>query len=256
MSYVSLTVDGDGVARLALDDPRRHNALSEPLVTELVAALARIHHEPDVKVVVLEGSADYFSSGADPSMLRSLAEGRVPPADLTLPHALFDLPVPVVAAMAGHAVGGGFALGLSADLVILARESRYAANFMALGFTPGMGMTRLLEHVLSPAVAAELLFTGEARRGADFDGRGAFNAVLPRGEVLPHALALAARIAEKPRPAIVALKRVLSMPRRQAFAATRTLESLMHALTFPAPEVARAIDALSVLGPAGGDDAP
>ena len=65
--------------------------------------------------------------------------------------AVLDLPILVVAAMAGHAIGGGLALGLCADIILLSRESRYGASFMNMGFTPGMGITKLLEHVMSPA---------------------------------------------------------------------------------------------------------
>src|SRR5581483_7175690 len=106
-----------------------------------------------------------------------------------LPKYLLDFPLPVIAAMEGHAVGGGFALGLCADIVVVATESRYGATFMNMGFTPGMGTTRLLEHVLSPAMAAEMLFTGEHKKGSFFEGRCA---VLPRAELLAHAMSIAA----------------------------------------------------------------
>src|SRR6266496_5802192 len=165
-------------------------------------------------------------------MLASLVDGSIAPSDLLLSKAFLDLPVPTIAAMEGHAVGGGLALGLCADIVLIARESRYGCPFMNLGFTPGMGMTRLLEHVLSPAVAHEMLYTGEPFKGAHFEGRCGFNYILPRVEVRAKALDLAERIAEKPRVALATLKRVLSLPRRQAFESTRTVEALMHEVTF------------------------
>jgi polyketide biosynthesis enoyl-CoA hydratase PksI len=135
--------------------------------------------------------------------------------------------------MAGHATGGGFALGLAADIVVMAEESRYGFTFMNLGFTPGMGTTALCEHVLSPAVAHELLYTGELRRGARFAGSG-INHVVPRHDVERVAFDVASRIAEKPRQSIAALKRTLSLPRRQAFEQSITHESLMHQITFAA----------------------
>jgi polyketide biosynthesis enoyl-CoA hydratase PksI len=192
--------------------------------------------------VVLAGLPEVFSSGGSLGMLQALARGEVAPTDIVLGRALLDLPVPAIAAMEGHAIGGGLALGLAADLVIIARESRYGASFMNMGFTPGMGITRLLGHVVSPAIAAELLFAGEAKKGAWFEGRSGFNAILPRAEVLPHARSLAARIAEKPRLSLELLKRTLTLGRRQAFEETHTLESLMHRLSFAGPSVLSRIE--------------
>ena len=161
-----------------------------------------------------------------------------------MPKRVLEIPVPVVAAMAGHAIGGGLALGLCADVVIAARQSRYGCSFMNLGFTPGMGMTRLLEHVATPAVAHEMLLTGEPKKGRWLEARGAFNAVLDKQDVLPHALDLAARIAEKPRLSLELLRRALTLPRRQAFEETHTIESLMHRVSFALPEVRERIGEL------------
>jgi polyketide biosynthesis enoyl-CoA hydratase PksI len=223
----------DGVATITLDDAAT-NALSHAVVGALGAAFGALATNTDVRAVVLAGLPEWFSSGASREVVEDLVTGRRDSGELLLPRLLLDCPVPVVAAMAGHALGGGFALGVAADFVVLARDSRYCLNFLDLGFTPGMGSTCLLEHVLSPAIAHELLFTGEARRGRDFEGRCGINHIVPRPEVMPRALDLAARIADKPRPAIVALKRSLSVPRRQAFEAARTQETLMHGLSFAA----------------------
>jgi polyketide biosynthesis enoyl-CoA hydratase PksI len=222
-------------------DAAGDNALTEPMVDELQTAL-RAAEDRDVKVVVLLGLPEVFCSGAPAELLRRLAAGQAAPTDITLAKAVLDVPMPTVAALEGHAVGGGFALGCCADIVLIARESRYGANFMDLGFTPGMGITRLLEHVLSPAVAQELLYTGEFRKGSDFLGASGFNSILPRTEVRARAFELAWRIADKPRPALELLKRVLSVRRRQAFEETRTLEALMHGLSFGQAEVRRRIE--------------
>jgi polyketide biosynthesis enoyl-CoA hydratase PksI len=171
-----------------------------------------------------------------------LAAGAIAPTDLLLSKALLDVPAPTIAAMEGHALGGGLALGLCADLVLIARESRYGCPFMNLGFTPGMGLTRLLEHVLSPAVAHEMLYSGEPLKGAHFEGRSGFTYILPRAEVRPKALDLARSIAEKPRVSLLALKRVLALPRRLAYESAHTYETLMHQVSFAQPDVGRLID--------------
>jgi polyketide biosynthesis enoyl-CoA hydratase PksI len=226
---VKLTTS-DGIAQVTLADAGSANALGEAMVTALQGAFQSIDRDDDVRCVVVSGTGDTFSSGAPRELLLRLAAGAVRPTDIVLPKLLLDCAVPVVAAMAGHAIGGGFALGLAADIVLLAEESRYGFTFMNLGFTPGMGTTRLCEHVLSAAVTHELLYTGELRRGSLFAGAG-INHVIPRRDVDAAALDIAARIAEKPRACLSALKRTLSLPRRRAFEASLTQESLMHQLT-------------------------
>lgn len=237
---VSLT-RADGVAEIVMTDPISSNALGEEMVHALRDAFREAGADTDVRVVVLGGEGETFSSGAPRALLLRLTRGDVHPADILLPKALLDCPVPVIAAMAGHATGGGFALGLAADLVLIAAECRYGFTFMNLGFTPGMGSTALCEHTLSPAVAHELLYTGELRRGSDLATTG-INHVLPRAQVRPKALDLAARIAAKPRRSVEILKRTLSLPRRRAFEASITHESLMHQLTLAAPGLARQIE--------------
>jgi polyketide biosynthesis enoyl-CoA hydratase PksI len=226
---VRLTVN-DGIAHVTLAEPAAANALGEPMVHALQEAFAAIDRDPNVRVVVLSAEGDTFSSGAPRELLLRLARGEVRPTDILLPRLLLDCAVPVVAAMAGHAIGGGFALGLAADLVLIGEESRYGFTFMNMGFTPGMGTTRLCEHVFSPAIAHELLYTGELRRGSRFAGSG-INHVRPRQQVEAAAMDLAARIADKPRLAVTALKRTLSEPRRRAFERSITDESFMHQIT-------------------------
>ncbi len=239
---VRLDVDDRGVATVTMSDAHGRNAMSEPFVRELSETLRALATCAEARVAVLLGLPDVFSAGASREVLEAILDGKLVPSDILLPKAVLDVPVPVIAAMEGHAVGGGLALGLCADIILIARESNYGCNFMNLGFTPGMGVTRLLEHVLSPAIAHEMMFTGQFFRGAHFEGRSGFNYILPRVQVRAKAMDLAARIAEKPRPAVEALKRVLSVDKRQAFEASRTVEAMMHAITFAGPDVRRLIE--------------
>jgi polyketide biosynthesis enoyl-CoA hydratase PksI len=239
---VRLDVDDRGIATIVMNDAPGRNTLSESFVHDLSETLRALATHGDARVAVLLGLPDVFSAGASREMLEAILDGKLAPADILLPKAVLDVPVPVIAAMEGHAVGGGLALGLCADVILIARESSYGCNFMNLGFTPGMGTTRLLEHVLSRAIAHEMMYTGQFFRGAHFEGRSGFNYILPRAQVRPKAMDLAARIAEKPRQAVEILKRVLSMDKRRAFEASRTAEAMMHAITFAGPDVRRLIE--------------
>jgi polyketide biosynthesis enoyl-CoA hydratase PksI len=230
-------VDDGGIALLAMRDPERKNALSAAMVQELEARCAEVSRDESIKVLIVTGLNEYFSTGADREMLHRLLTGKVPPRDLLLPRTLLDVPSPVIAAMSGHAIGGGLALGICADLTVIARESRYAANFMNYGFTPGLGTTRLLEYMLGPSLAHEMLLTGQAFRGSHFEGMPGFNYVLPQRDVLKKAYDLATIIAEKPRASLLTLKFTLSARKRKLFEAARSVESLMHQITFPLPDV-------------------
>jgi polyketide biosynthesis enoyl-CoA hydratase PksI len=236
------TRDADGIVVLHLCDELDRNALSEPFVVELTAALEAVGTDPKAKVCVVRGLDDVFCSGGRKDMLRELAAGRVAASDIMLTRAVLEVPIPTIAAMAGHAVGGGLILGLGCDLVVMARESRYGCSFMNMGFTPGMGTTLLLGQALGEHRAAEMMYGGQFFRGSHFAHGTGVNYVLPRAEVLGKAMGLAQRIAEKPRHALTLLKRTLSLAKRTAFERARTVESMMHEICFSRPETAELIE--------------
>jgi polyketide biosynthesis enoyl-CoA hydratase PksI len=235
---VSLTVDREGIAVICMRDEKRMNAISEEMAFALQRVLGEAGVREDVKVAVIAGLPEYFSTGASPEVLAKLAAKQIVPADITLPRSILGISIPTIAAMEGHAIGGGLALGICADIVLISRESRYGCTFMNMGFTPGMGTTRLLEHVMGTAIANELLFTGKCFTGAELEGRSAFNYILPRVEVYSKALDLASRIAEKPRLALTALKQNLSQSRKRIYELAFEQEAEMHRLTFAQPEIA------------------
>ncbi len=231
---VQVTVE-DGIAELHMCDVEGKNAFSRGFVDELMSALRRAGEE-DVRVCVLRGLEEVFSAGGDQSVLLGLADASIAPYDLLLTRALLEVPVPTIAAMAGHAVGGGLVFGLACDVVLLGKESRYGANFMELGFTPGMGTTRLLQVAVGEHVAAEMMYGGQYFRGSHFEGKGSINYILPKAKVEARARKVAQRFADKPRFALSLLKRSLALPRRKAFEEARAVESMMHEVCFARPE--------------------
>ena len=241
LETVSLELGDDGVAVLWIHDRINHNAFTEPMVQQLLTQLERLEQDPAVKVCVVRGLPDVFCAGAHQDMLLALARGQMAATDIVLSRYLLDVPVPTIAAMEGHAVGGGLALGLCCDMLLMARESRYGCSFMNLGFTPGMGITRLLQDAVGEYIAAEMMFGGQMFKGSQLEARSSINHVLPRARVLGKAMQLARRIAEKPRGALELLKRTLSVRRRQAFEQARTSEGMMHKLSFADPNTARRI---------------
>src|SRR5512138_3177463 len=100
---VAATIDPVGIATVAMRDTAGRNAFSEAFVRDLEAALAQVGRDPEVKAVVLVGLPDVFAAGAPRELLAKLARGEVVPSDIVLSKAVLDLPVPVIAAMEGHA---------------------------------------------------------------------------------------------------------------------------------------------------------
>jgi polyketide biosynthesis enoyl-CoA hydratase PksI len=240
-ALVRVDIDDRGIAVVRMQDAARKNALSEEMVESLRQSLARVAEQDGAAVVILSGLPGYFSTGASEELLLQVVEKAVAPSDLVLPQWILDIPVPTIAAMEGHALGGGLALGACADIMLMAGESRYGCTFMKMGFTPGMGTTRLLQHALSPAIAAEMLFTGKTFRGSELQGKCGVNYILPHADVMPKALALAADIAEKPRRALTLLKQTLTAARKELYADALQDEARMHRETFAQPGIRDAI---------------
>jgi len=239
---ITLQREDDGVAVLHLNDTDGGNALSETFVELLTAKLAELSSDAEAKVCVVRGGEEIFCAGGDKSMLAALAAGEVAATDIMISRALLEVPIPTIAAMEGHAVGGGLTLGLCCDMVLMARESSYGCSFMNMGFTPGMGTTRLLQLAVGEYVAAEMMYGGQYFRGSHFEGTAQVNAIVPKDKLLRRAMKLARRIADKPRKSLELLKRSLSLVKRQAFEEARTSESFMHEISFSLEETAQLIE--------------
>jgi hypothetical protein len=152
---VTVRVDrhDDGITVLTLDDPERRNAMTEEMGDALTAATAELAGDDDLRVVVLTGAPPAFSAGGDLAMLEELARRtRDEGFDATETMQAFyrrfltvrDLPVPVIAAINGHAVGAGLCVALACDLRIVASDAKVGLNFARLGLHPGMGGSWLL----------------------------------------------------------------------------------------------------------------
>jgi len=205
----------DGVAALEIASDAQPY-LSPGSLEAMTAIVERVAADAAIRAVVLVGGEQCFCAGASrDSLLRSTAGTDVPRYVAELPRLVLSIPVPTVAAMAGHAVGGGLVVGLWCDTVVLADESLYGANFMALGFTPGMGATTALEHWLGPPLARELLFTGRLVKGRELKPVLS-HAVRPRRDVRERAFELAREMAQAPRDALLALKAMFASERRES----------------------------------------
>lgn len=225
------------VLQIRMQDRASKNTFSGALTEGLMDAFAQVEREPECRVVILTGYDNYFASGGTQEQLLKLSAGRGAFTDRALYSLPLLCPVPVISAMQGHGIGGGFVLGVFADLVVLARESIYTTNFMRYGFTPGMGATFILPQKLGIALATEMMLTADNYRGEELHQRGIPFPVVPREKVMAHALELARALADKPRVSLVALKAHLTTHLRDGLPGMVAQEVAMHAVTFAQPEV-------------------
>jgi polyketide biosynthesis enoyl-CoA hydratase PksI len=241
MANIVITNLADDIYELRLNNAKHQNRLSDALCQELLGALDELAATPDLKVLLFAGQEHVFCAGAAAEMLHGLLAGDADAKDLLLPERVLSFPLPVIAALRGHAVGGGLTLALCCDLLVAAETSRYGMNFLEMGFTPGVGTTALLPATVGHHFASEMMLTTKLYKGRELQGRGLFNYVVKADAVEALALDLARRMAEKPRYALELLKKHMALPRRQALQAALAREHEMHKLCFDRPETAALI---------------
>ncbi|MCC8351928.1 polyketide synthase [Bacillus sp. AF23] len=232
------------IIQVKMHDRAHKNAFSQELTDGLIQAFEFIRNHQSYKAVILTGYDNYFASGGTQEGLLRIQQGITKFTDDNLYSLALDCRIPVIAAMQGHGIGGGFVMGLFADFVILSRESVYTTNFMKYGFTPGMGATFIVPQKLGFSLAQELLMNAGNYRGADLEKRGIPFKVLPRSEVLEYAVELARELAEKPRNSLITLKDHLVAPLREQLPSVIEQELVMHEKTFHQDEVKTRITGL------------
>lgn len=231
---VRLSFPSPAIAVVALEDGENRNMFSAGFIRGLQDAFAKVRRSAEAKVVVVHGFASWFCSGGTPDTLDEIRHGQTMFTDTDVFRLLLDCELPTIAAMQGHALGGGLTFGLYADLPLMAEHAFYAGNFMSHGFTPGVGATFLFPEKLGKVLGTEMLFTARRYRGSELRDRGVEVQVLNGTEVIPHALELARELAEKPLPQLKLLKRRLSQGVRQGVAQAIDEELMMHRIVFKA----------------------
>jgi len=220
-----------------MHDSENKNTFHEEFINEMIEKLTILQSDKQFKAVVLKGLPEIFCAGAAKSELMKLFEGNLEVKDLVLSELLIQIPVPVIAAMEGGAIGGGLVVGLCSDIIVMAEKSMYGGGFTDLGFTPGMGFTRLLQGLVGEYIANEMMFTGKLFKGRVFGEKSLVNYVLPKEDVFNKAISLAEIISEKPRGTLVTLKYSIALKKRQLLQEARVHEDFMHKITFNQPEV-------------------
>ncbi len=194
---VELKIDGH-VAVITLANPERRNVLDLPMARALRGAAEHAGAAADVRCVVLTGTGNSFAAGADIAELEaaSAADNLAYNAQLLeAVDAVAAIPVPTIAAVNGHAIGGGLELACACVLRVVSVKAKLGLPEVRLGIVPATGGLVRLPRLIPPTLAARLLLTGDLISGEEAAALGLANAAVETEQVLPEALALAARIA-------------------------------------------------------------
>ena len=229
---VTLSLHNDGVALIEMHDRAARNMFSPALVEGLKQAFAHAVAAPDCRAVVITGYDNYFATGGTLETLLAIQDGQAQFTDEKVFQLPMDCPLPTIAAIQGHSIGGGWSFGMFADAILLGEESRYLSPYMGYGFTPGAGSTLMFPTRIGYDLARETLLGAQEISGYSLKQRAVPIPVLPRRDVLPAALTLAHRIARQPRARLIALKRLWTQALRDAREDVYTCEVAMHAETF------------------------
>ncbi|MEU3509985.1 enoyl-CoA hydratase-related protein [Streptomyces longwoodensis] len=214
--FVLVRRHGDGhVAELALDRPKAMNAVSSGMARAIAGACAALGEDRDVRVVVLTSTHERaFCVGADLKERNSLSDAellRQRPVSRGAYTGVLELPVPVIAAVHGYALGGGFELALSCDVIVADRTAVVGLPEVSVGVLPGGGGTQLLPRRVGAARAAELVFTARRVEAAEARELGLVDVLVDEGRDREEALAMAARIAGNSPVGVRAAKRALRL---------------------------------------------
>ena len=208
-NHILLTVE-KAVAHIVLNRPKVLNALNREMVSELHDAVRQIRKDGTIRVLVISGSEKNFAAGADIAPMAELAPAQAKEFCFNDAfNALEDLPIPVIAAISGYALGGGLELALACDFRICSEDAKLGSPEIKLGIFPGAGGTQRLPKLIGISRAKEMIFLGrniDATTALDY---GLCDKVV-QGDPLPEALALATQLADRPAVALQHAKRVMN----------------------------------------------
>ena len=208
--FVRLEVEG-AIGTIRLDRPKM-NAINSQLRSELEECAREATDRSDVRAVVLYGGERVFAAGADIKEMEVISYADMLTYGSKLQDAfkvVASIPKPVVAAVTGYALGGGFELALTADFRVLGEKAQVGVPEILLGVIPGAGGTQRLTRLVGPAKAKSLVFTGRFVKADEALAVGIADAVVPDADVYTAALTMAAQWADGPAVALRAAKQAI-----------------------------------------------
>ncbi|MGH6992633.1 MAG: enoyl-CoA hydratase [Caulobacteraceae bacterium] len=213
MDFKTLIVSDEGAVRLIrLNRPEALNALNGELMDELTAALDAAEADPAVGAIVITGFERAFAAGADIKEMASKSYAEVFSEDFITANweRTARCRKPVIAAVAGYALGGGCELAMMADFIIAADNAKFGQPEITLAVSPGAGGTQRLTRFVGKSKAMDMVLTGRMMDAAEAERSGLASRVVPLAELLPTALEAARKIAGLSRNAVMLTKEMVN----------------------------------------------
>lgn len=209
MADAVLTEVADGIAVVTINRPEARNAVNGAVARGIAAAVDELDASPQVRVLVLTGAGGYFSAGMD---LKAFLSGDSPLAEGRGFGGLVERPPakPVIAAVEGYALAGGFELALACDLIVASEAAKFGLPEVRRGLVAGAGGLLRLPRRIPYHLAMEIALTGEHFPAARLHEAGLVSSLVPAGQALDAARELAARVALGAPLALAASKRVIT----------------------------------------------
>ncbi|ULX55200.1 enoyl-CoA hydratase [Cupriavidus taiwanensis] len=209
MSYENILVETRGrVGLVTLNRPKALNALNDALMDELGAALTAFDQDEGIGAIVITGSERAFAAGADIGMMAKYSFMDVYKGDYITRNweTIRKIRKPVIAGVAGYALGGGCELAMMCDIIIAADSARFGQPEVKLGTMPGAGGTQRLPRAVSKAKAMDLCLTARMMDAAEAERAGLVSRVVPADKLLDEVLAAAETIAGFSLPVVMMIK--------------------------------------------------
>ncbi len=212
MDFIKLELDGP-IAVLTIDRPKALNALNRQVLTEFSDAIGQVAANKTTRALIVTGGGEKaFVAGADIAEMAGLSQAEST-AFAELGHRVLDslegLPIPVIAAVNGFALGGGTELALACDFIYASEKAKFGQPEVVLGVIPGFGGTQRLTRIVGRARAKEIIFTGEMIDAAKAKEIGLALEVLPAAELMAHCKKVAGNIVKRGPLAVAQAKRVI-----------------------------------------------
>ncbi|MGL4290078.1 MAG: crotonase/enoyl-CoA hydratase family protein [Phreatobacter sp.] len=253
-SFLDITRDG-AIVTLTMNRPEERNAISDVESCDaFVDACHDIAADTSIAAVILTGAGASFSAGGNLKKMRDrtgFAPKETPIATRNsyrrsvqrIPLALYDLEVPTIAAVNGHAIGVGLDLACMCDIRIASDKAVFAESFVKLGIIPGDGGAWLLPRVVGMSKAAEMTFTGDTLSADEAKACGLVSKVVPHDTLMDAAKAMAARIAANPVAAVRFSKRLMREGQHVRLDTLLELSAAFQAMAHETEDHREAVDA-------------
>jgi enoyl-CoA hydratase len=211
-AYETLVITLHGrVALIVLNRPQALNALNAALLAELNRALDQCDEDADIGCVVLTGSEKAFAAGADIKEMQDKSFAEAFGSDFLAPYdRIARHKKPLIAAVAGFALGGGMELAMLCDMIIAAESAQFGQPEITLGIMPGAGGTQRLARAVGKAKAMDLCMTGRRMDAAEAERSGLVARVVPSEALIDESLKIATKIADFSGPALAMIKQSIN----------------------------------------------